>query len=74
MEHWHYQILRRKKDCKIMYPGGYEYGVYEYYPDIEGKNLHTLTPCITGESLKDVENQLHFMLADLKKYGVKDYE
>lgn len=75
---WHYQMIRRKLDTEEAEFNGYEheYGIYEYYLKIgkEKRNLHTVDPIIFGESPEDVADQLKFMLLDIAKHGIKEYE
>lgn len=78
MSSWNYQVMRRKvpKDEEWAYTDGYEYGIHEYYPPSEGlsKGGWTKNPEIKGESVEDLENQLKFMMLDIEKYGIKDWD
>ena len=78
--HWHYKLLRRKLkgiDAEL-FGQEYEYGLYEFYPAVEDegekKDLHTTEPIISGVSDTDVKAQLKFMLMDIDKYGIGEYD
>lgn len=77
MSNWRYQIFRRKvsKEDRKWLESDYMYGIHEYYPKTEERGAGwTVNPEVHGETVKDVENQLHFMLGDIERYGIKDYD
>lgn len=67
--HWHYQLMRHKKEN-----GEVWYGIHEYYPMLNPEGYTVRPISVFGEDKEDIIWQLKAILSDIEKHGVKDYE
>lgn len=67
MATWHYQVMRHEDDLGVWY------GVHEYYYLPSGPDW-SMTPLLTGKSVKELKEILKMLEQDIYKHGVKDYE
>ena len=66
---WHYQLMRHKDEDGVPL-----FAIHEYYPSEDGDGWTEQPITVDGESVEEVKSVLLMMLADIEKYGVKDYE
>lgn len=73
MNHWHYQLMYRKYNRPVDGQEGY-YAVHEYYETDAGNSCTAGPVTVEGDSVDDVKKMLEYILEDIDKHGVKEYD
>ena len=65
---WHYQIMKHNTDQEDYY------AVHEYYDMADGQVWTENPVSITGNDVEELKKTLQYILDDIEKHGVKDYD
>lgn len=67
---WRYQVMKHTEEN-----GEVWYGVHEFYYGEDAPEMFTTDPItVYGDSVEDIQKQLHMILADLREFPVVDYK